>query len=162
MTQALFHSVRVFRSDSRRKVRLAGSVQLFRGSPEDWGASKRGKPDENKRTETNATVRLMKSYQVTFFRKLLELWRLVHIVPTGCHFSEGNMSMLKYYIQTTEALKQLRSDVRGVVSFEYVIVAACIVAAVALAFGQTGPLVTALTNALSTIGDKVTTAVNAA
>ncbi len=39
--------------------------------------------------------------------------------------------MLKYYIRSTEALKQLRSDFRGVVSFEYVIVAACVVAAVA-------------------------------
>jgi len=43
--------------------------------------------------------------------------------------------MLKYYIQATEALKQLRSDAKGVVSFEYVIVAACIVAAVAAVFG---------------------------
>ena len=43
--------------------------------------------------------------------------------------------MLKYYVKTTEALKRLRTDKDGVVSFEYVIVAACIVAAVALAFG---------------------------
>ena len=33
--------------------------------------------------------------------------------------------MLKYYIKTTEALKRLRTDNDGVVSFEYVIVAAC-------------------------------------
>ena len=46
--------------------------------------------------------------------------------------------MLKYYIKTTEALKNLRSDTAGVVSFEYVIVAACIVAAVAAAFGTGG------------------------
>ena len=31
--------------------------------------------------------------------------------------------MLKYYIKTTEALKRLRTDKDGVVSFEYVIVA---------------------------------------
>ena len=43
--------------------------------------------------------------------------------------------MLKYYIKTTEALKRLRTDKDGVVSFEYVIVAACIVAAVVAAFG---------------------------
>ena len=43
--------------------------------------------------------------------------------------------MLKYYIKTTEALKRLRTDQDGVVSFEYVIVAACIVAAVVAVFG---------------------------
>ena len=43
--------------------------------------------------------------------------------------------MLKYYIKTTEALKRLRTDKDGVVSFEYMIVAACIVAAVVAAFG---------------------------
>ena len=43
--------------------------------------------------------------------------------------------MLKYYIKTTEALKQLRKDQDGVVSFEYVIVAFAVVSAVALAFG---------------------------
>ena len=54
--------------------------------------------------------------------------------------------MLKYYIKTTEALKRLRTDKDGVVSFEYVIVAACIVAVVVLAFGTgTGLSVVALT-----------------
>ena len=38
--------------------------------------------------------------------------------------------MLKYYVKTSEAVKRLRTDKDGVVSFEYVIVAACIVAAV--------------------------------
>lgn len=42
--------------------------------------------------------------------------------------------MLKYYIQATEALKNLRKDRAGVVSFEYVIVAACVVAAVIAVF----------------------------
>jgi len=36
--------------------------------------------------------------------------------------------MLKYYIQTTEALKRLRADEDGVVSFEYIIVACLIIA----------------------------------
>lgn len=69
--------------------------------------------------------------------------------------------MLKYYIQTAEGLKRLRTDNDGVVSFEYVIVAACIVAAVAAAFGSggTGPIFDALSGAITTIGTKVTSAV---
>jgi pilus assembly protein Flp/PilA len=43
--------------------------------------------------------------------------------------------MLKSYVKTTEALKRLRTDRDGVVSFEYIIVAFCIVAAVAAVFG---------------------------
>jgi pilus assembly protein Flp/PilA len=46
--------------------------------------------------------------------------------------------MLKYYVKTTEALKRLRTDEAGVVSFEYIIVACCIIAAVAAVFGGTG------------------------
>jgi hypothetical protein len=46
--------------------------------------------------------------------------------------------MLKYYIKTTEALKRLHANQDGVVSFEYIIVAACVVAAVLFAFGPTG------------------------
>jgi pilus assembly protein Flp/PilA len=42
--------------------------------------------------------------------------------------------MLKYYLKSTEALNNLRADKRGVVSFEYIIVAACVVAAVAAVF----------------------------
>ena len=61
--------------------------------------------------------------------------------------------MLKYYIKTTEALKRLRTDKDGVVSFEYVIVAACIVAAVVAAFGTgaTGAIATALTTGITAI-----------
>ena len=68
--------------------------------------------------------------------------------------------MLKYYIKTTEALKRLRTDNDGVVSFEYVIVAACIVAAVAAAFGAggTGPIFDSLTAAITAIASKVTSA----
>ena len=69
--------------------------------------------------------------------------------------------MLKYYIKTTEGLKQLRADKDGVVSFEYVIVAACIVAAVAAAFGTggSGAIFNALSGAISAVAAKVTAAV---
>ncbi|MCC8938648.1 hypothetical protein H8A99_19745 [Bradyrhizobium sp. Arg68] len=69
--------------------------------------------------------------------------------------------MLKYYVRATDAIKRLGADKDGVVSFEYVIVAACIVAAVAAAFGAggTGPIVDALSSAISSIGSLVTSAV---
>jgi hypothetical protein len=69
--------------------------------------------------------------------------------------------MLKFYIKTTEALKSLRADVRGVVSFEYIIVAACIIGAVAAAFGTgaTGAIGTALSGGITTITAKFTAAV---
>jgi Flp pilus assembly pilin Flp len=70
--------------------------------------------------------------------------------------------MLKYYIKTREALLRLRTDKDGVVSFEYVIVAACIIAVVSLGFGSGGPLQSALTTAITTIGTALTAAVNAA
>jgi Flp pilus assembly pilin Flp len=58
--------------------------------------------------------------------------------------------MLKHYI---ESVKRLSTDKDGVVSFEYVIVAACVVAAVVAAFGTGagGKIATALTNALTAI-----------
>lgn len=43
--------------------------------------------------------------------------------------------MLQYYINATEALKRLRADQDGVVSFEYIIVAVCIIGAVSAVFG---------------------------
>ncbi|GEC58882.1 pilus assembly protein Flp/PilA [Bradyrhizobium japonicum] len=69
--------------------------------------------------------------------------------------------MLKYCIRATDAMKRLRADEDGVVSFEYVIVAACIVAAVAAAFGTggSGPIVDALSSAISSIASRVTAAV---
>jgi pilus assembly protein Flp/PilA len=51
---------------------------------------------------------------------------------------EGNPLMLKYYIKGSALLERLRMDKDGVVSFEYLIVAACIVAAVLFAFGGNG------------------------
>jgi len=62
--------------------------------------------------------------------------------------------MFKYcFVRTTEALKRLSTDKDGVVSFEYVIVAACIVGAVAAAFGTgaAGGIATALTTAIGSI-----------
>ncbi|WP_347336628.1 hypothetical protein [Bradyrhizobium macuxiense] len=86
--------------------------------------------------------------------------------PTGFDIRdfEGRLSaMLRSYILMTEALKRLRADQDGVVSFEYVIVAACIVAAVAAAFGTsaTSGIGLALSTAITTISTAVTTAVSA-
>ena len=69
--------------------------------------------------------------------------------------------MLKYYIKTTEALKNLRTDQAGVVSFEYIIVAACIIGAVAAAFGTGagGAIATALTGGITAITAAFTAAV---
>ncbi|MHC6152488.1 hypothetical protein RX327_15680 [Bradyrhizobium sp. BEA-2-5] len=71
--------------------------------------------------------------------------------------------MLQPYIKIVEGLKRLRSDKNGVVSFEYVIVAACVVAAVAAAFGtstSTG-IGKVLSDSISTISTAVTNAVSA-
>ena len=61
--------------------------------------------------------------------------------------------MLRYYVKTTEALKRLRTDKDGVVSFEYIIVAFCIVAAVAAVFNSTttASISTALSTALGNV-----------
>jgi hypothetical protein len=76
------------------------------------------------------------------------------------HLVEGFSPMLKYYVKTTEALKRLRTDKDGVVSFEYIIVAFCIVVAVAAVFGTgTG---TGVTNALNTAMGAVLAAFSAA
>jgi pilus assembly protein Flp/PilA len=67
--------------------------------------------------------------------------------------------MLKYYIKASEALKQLRHDAKGVVSFEYVIVAAAVVGAVVLAFGAAGgagPISSALKAGIDAITVKLT------
>jgi pilus assembly protein Flp/PilA len=56
--------------------------------------------------------------------------------------------MLKYYIKTTEALKRLPTDEGGVVSFEYIIVAFCVVTAVVAVFGTTAG--TGISSALNT------------
>ena len=67
--------------------------------------------------------------------------------------------MLQDYVKTTEALKRLRADQDGVVSFEYIIVACLIIGVVGAAFAQTGPLNTALVNGIAGIGTALTTAI---
>ena len=69
--------------------------------------------------------------------------------------------MLKLYVQGHDLLARLRSSQEGVVSFEYVIVAACIVAAVAAAFGTdaTTGIGAALKAGITAITTKFTTAV---
>ena len=68
--------------------------------------------------------------------------------------------MLKYCVETAKSLKRLSTDDDGVVSFEYVIVAACVVGAVGLAFGTgaSGAITTALSNAITAIVAKVVAA----
>jgi pilus assembly protein Flp/PilA len=75
------------------------------------------------------------------------------------YFVEGFYLMLKYYVKATETLKRLRTDKDGVVSFEYVIVAVCIVTAVLAAFGTTTG--SGIGNALAGGIAKITTAFNA-
>jgi hypothetical protein len=67
--------------------------------------------------------------------------------------------MLKHLINTREALKRLRTDQDGVVSFEYIIVACLIIGVVGAAFSQTGPLNTALVNGIAGIATALTTAI---
>lgn len=69
--------------------------------------------------------------------------------------------MLKLYIQAQDAIDSFRRNESGVVSFEYVIVAACIVGAVSLAFGNnaTSGIGLVLANSITEIGNAVKTAV---
>jgi pilus assembly protein Flp/PilA len=60
--------------------------------------------------------------------------------------------MLKLYVKTCDLIDRLRADKDGVVSFEYVIVALCIVAAVGAAFG---------TSATTGIGASLTAGIGA-
>ncbi|MGY4320569.1 hypothetical protein [Bradyrhizobium sp. JR3.5] len=71
--------------------------------------------------------------------------------------------MLQSYIKITEGLRHLRTDKDGVVSFEYVIVAACIVAAVSAAFGTgtASGIGSVLLASITTIGTAVANAVSA-
>jgi Flp pilus assembly pilin Flp len=67
--------------------------------------------------------------------------------------------MLKHHIKIREALLRLRSDKDGMVSIEYVIVAACVVGVVVAVFSKGGPLETALTGGINAIATAITTAV---
>jgi Flp pilus assembly pilin Flp len=62
--------------------------------------------------------------------------------------------MLNYYIKIVEALKNLRADKDGVVSFEYIIVATCIVIVVIAVFNGTGA--NSISGALSSGIGKIT------
>jgi Flp pilus assembly pilin Flp len=64
--------------------------------------------------------------------------------------------MLKYYTETKEALKRLCTDHDGVVSFEYIIVATCIIIVVIAIYTGTGT--TSISGALSTGVGKVVNA----
>jgi len=61
--------------------------------------------------------------------------------------------MLKAYFNTKETLKRLRADQDGVVSFEYIIVAVCIIGAVSAVFGigAGGAIGQALTGGIAAI-----------
>jgi Flp pilus assembly pilin Flp len=66
--------------------------------------------------------------------------------------------MLKFSVRASEAVKRLRTDKDGVVSLEYVIVAACVCTVVIAAFNTGGSLpgaltagFTAVTNAMATL-----------
>ena len=67
--------------------------------------------------------------------------------------------MLKFYVESREAVRRLRDDKRGVTAFEYVIVAACVVAAVGAAFGpgSSGAIEQALSSGISTVVSLVNT-----
>jgi len=66
--------------------------------------------------------------------------------------------MLKFYVKASETLRQLRSDEQGVVSFEYIIVAVCIITTVGLVFAATGS--DSISGALSTGVGRISTALN--
>jgi len=70
---------------------------------------------------------------------------------------EGISLMMKCYFRISETLKRLRADKAGVVSFEYVIVAGCVMAAVATAFGTNAAsgIGVALQNSISTIASYI-------
>jgi hypothetical protein len=61
--------------------------------------------------------------------------------------------MLKLYVKATDLLDRLSANKKGVVSFEYVIVASCIVLSVLAAFGSGtgGKITTALQGAIDGI-----------
>jgi pilus assembly protein Flp/PilA len=61
--------------------------------------------------------------------------------------------MLNSYVRLRESTYRFANNERGVVSFEYVIVAACVVAAVVAAFGNgtSGAIFNALTGAIAGI-----------
>src|SRR5882672_10580833 len=99
----------------------------------------------------------------TFLRHAFMNWiaptaSFLKVLPSGLR---RILPILRYRVKSTDALKRLRTDKGGVVSFEYVMVAACVVASVSAAFGTNagGGVATALTSAISTISAAINTVV---
>ncbi|MCK1315382.1 MULTISPECIES: hypothetical protein [Bradyrhizobium] len=69
--------------------------------------------------------------------------------------------MSSCHAKAIDALKRLRTDKDGVVSFEYVMLAACMVGAVSAAFGTSagGTVATVLTSGISAISAAISSAV---
>ena len=67
----------------------------------------------------------------------------------------------RYYFKASEGFRRLRTERHGVVSFEYVIVAACVVTAIGAAFGTDAGagIAAALTSILNSITGALPTAV---
>ena len=67
------------------------------------------------------------------------------------------MQMLKFYVRSREAMRRLVTDNEGVISFEYVVLAACIVGVVLAVFGGStnSVMYQALNNAITTIANAV-------
>jgi Flp pilus assembly pilin Flp len=65
--------------------------------------------------------------------------------------------MSKFFVKGREAVRRLVADKDGVISFEYVVLAACIVGVVLLVFGTGNQSVmyNALNNAITTIANAV-------
>ena len=70
--------------------------------------------------------------------------------------------MLNFYVKSREAVRRLVTDNDGVISFEYVVLAACIVGVVLLVFGTGNQSVmyNALNNAITTIANAVNVQIN--
>jgi pilus assembly protein Flp/PilA len=76
------------------------------------------------------------------------------------HLGEGIRLMLKFYVKGSDLLTRLREDKDGVVSFEYIVVAALVIAAVGLAYGTgAGSISGALSTGITTLTTKFTGAI---
>jgi pilus assembly protein Flp/PilA len=68
--------------------------------------------------------------------------------------------MLKFYVKASNLLEGLRKDKDGVVSFEYIVVAALVIAAVGLAYGTgAGSISGALSTGITTLTTTFTGAI---
>src|SRR5207253_1697961 len=108
----------------------------------------------NRLTETSkVTVVLRVTVSGTYYNDFFIL-SVSAFLPTDMKTSslnQGLRSMSKLYVKAIEALHRLRTNNKGVVSFEYIIVAACIVAVVIAVFKTDNSIKTALTTGIATI-----------